>query len=725
MKCPPPIANEPERLRALADYGLDGSQPLDSLDPIVKIAARMCNMPAAAVNMIGDDRVFFAASEGIGEVDMRRDVSFCAHAITQGETMVVPDATMDERFHDNPLVTGDAHLRFYAGATLRSPAGLALGALCVIDTVPHAGFSEEQRRSLEELAQIVSEKLELRRLEVARQSGQPQFEAIAAHSPTPIVCFDDRQRITAWNDAACLLFGYSAAEAVGRPLDLLFPEGHSERYRATVARMVAAEAPVSGAEQLVCRRKNATQFPAELAASRWRDKGRVLFGVIFQDLTERRRQERELDRLASFDILTGLANRGRFHHAVEEALAAGRAAAVLMIDLDGFKDINDTLGHVVGDGILREVGRRLAAAAGPGASVARIGGDEFAILQRDPSEPEAVRRAADRMLAAIARPMDIDGQEVRVGASCGIAVGRAQPPAVQNLVADADLALFQAKQRGCGCVVVFVPGLRTEAAARRLYGAELHRAVERLELRLHYQPQIRLGDGTLAGAEALIRWQHPERGLLPPAAFLPALEGGPLAATVGRWVLDEACRQAAIWRRSCGPGFRMGVNLCEAQFRAGDLAAVVAETLERHGLPPEALELEITENIVLDHDDAVLEPLLRLRALGVGIAFDDFGTGYASLSLLKRYPLSRIKIDRSFVTGTSDSPKDASVVRAILDLARSFGLGAIAEGIETEAQYRALRQMGCEEGQGYLFSKPLPPALFDVQGSPSALPLHH
>lgn len=712
MKCPPPIVGEPERLRALAEYGLDGSQPLPSLDPIVKIAARMCNMPAAAVNMIGDSRVFFAASAGIGEVDMRRDVSFCAHAITQSETMVVPDATKDERFHDNPLVTGDAHLRFYAGAPLRSPAGLALGALCVIDTEPHAGFSEEQKRSLEELAQIVSEKLELRRLDVARQRGQPQFEAIAAHSPTPIVCFDDRQRITAWNDAACLLFGYSAAEAVGRPLGMLFPERHRDSYGATVARRAAADAPVSAPEQLVCRRKNATRFPAELASSSWRDKGRVLFGVIFQDLTERRRQERELDRLASFDILTGLANRGRFQHEVEEALAAGRAAAVLMIDLDGFKDVNDTLGHVVGDGILREVGRRLAAAAGPGATVARIGGDEFAVLQRDPPAPEAVHHAADRMLAAIARPIVVDGREVRVAASCGIAVGRAQPPAVEDLVADADLALFQAKQRGRGRVFVFVPGLRMEAAARQLCGAELHRAVERLELRLYYQPQIRLSDGALAGAEALIRWQHPERGLLLPAAFLPALESGPLAATVGRWVLDEACRQAAVWRQSYAPGFRIGVNLSQAQFRVGDLATVVAETLERHGLPPEALELEITENIVLDHDDMVLEPLRRLRALGVGIAFDDFGTGYASLSLLKRYPLSRIKIDRSFVSGTSDSPKDASVVRAILDLARSFGLEAIAEGIETEDQCRTLRQMGCAEGQGYLFCKPLPPGQF-------------
>jgi EAL domain-containing protein (putative c-di-GMP-specific phosphodiesterase class I) len=235
------------------------------------------------------------------------------------------------------------------------------------------------------------------------------------------------------------------------------------------------------------------------------------------------------------------------------------------------------------------------------------------------------------------------------------------------------------------------------------------------EFLLFYQPQVRLADGSLTGAEALLRWRHPEFGLQSPAAFLPALEGGPLAATVGSWVLDEACAQAAFWRRSGADKFRVGVNLFGAQFRVGDLASEVIETLARHGLPPEALELELTENIALDHDDFVLESLRRLHRYGVGISFDDFGTGYASLSLLKRYPLNRIKIDQSFVRGMLTSQQDASVIRAVLDMARSFDLQTIAEGIETDMQHSDLLRQHCDEGQGYLFGRPMPARQFAVK----------
>jgi EAL domain-containing protein (putative c-di-GMP-specific phosphodiesterase class I) len=252
-----------------------------------------------------------------------------------------------------------------------------------------------------------------------------------------------------------------------------------------------------------------------------------------------------------------------------------------------------------------------------------------------------------------------------------------------------------------------------EAAARHLYGMELHRAVANGEFLLFYQPQVSLRDGSLRGAEALIRWQHPQRGLLSPAAFLPSLEGGPLAAIVGAWILDEACAQAAYWRRNGAPDLRMGVNLFGAQFRMGNLVTQVLEALERHGLPAEALELEITENIVLNHDDTVLSTLQSLRSYGVGIAFDDFGTGYASLSLLKTYPLSRIKIDRTFVIGMLETQQDLSVIRAILDMARSFDLETIAEGIETSAQRDRLRVERCNEGQGYLFAKPMPSRQFE------------
>jgi diguanylate cyclase (GGDEF)-like protein len=376
--------------------------------------------------------------------------------------------------------------------------------------------------------------------------------------------------------------------------------------------------------------------------------------------------------------------------------------------------VNDTLGHTLGDAILREVAKRLQQLAGSNDLVARIGGDEFAIMLASVTDSHTAMQRAEAMIAAIAQPINIDGNEVRVAASCGVALAPTQAQEALELVGNADLALFKAKNVGRGRVFMFVPALRMEAMARRLYGLELHRAVDKGEFVLFYQPQISMVDGSVTGAEALIRWHHPERGILSPAAFLPALEGGPLAATVGAWILNEACAQAAYWRRSGAPRFRIGVNLCSAQFRVGDLATDVMEILARHGLPAEALELEVTENIVLDNDDIVLGVLQRLQEQGVGIAFDDFGTGYASLSLLKSYPLSRIKIDQSFVRGILTSKRDASVIRAIIDMAQSFDLETIAEGIETEAEYNYLRNEKCDEGQGYLFGKPMSAPQFEL-----------
>jgi EAL domain-containing protein (putative c-di-GMP-specific phosphodiesterase class I) len=277
-----------------------------------------------------------------------------------------------------------------------------------------------------------------------------------------------------------------------------------------------------------------------------------------------------------------------------------------------------------------------------------------------------------------------------------------------QLISNAGLALSRAKSLGHGKSVSFVSELREKAVATHHYNLELYRAVNEGEFVLFYQPQIRLEGGALAGAEVLIRWLHPQHGLLAPAALLPALESGPLAATVGWWVLDEACAQAALWRRRGAKDFRIGVNLFAAQIVANDdLESRVFSSLERHGLPPQALELEVTENVVLDRDDAVLESLGKLRERGIGIALDDFGTGYASLSLLRRCPASRIKIDRSFVQGMLESDRDASVIRAILHMARSFGLETVAEGVESEQQREFLKSLGCPEGQGVLFGRPV------------------
>uniref|UniRef100_UPI0039F0AD5E putative bifunctional diguanylate cyclase/phosphodiesterase n=1 Tax=Bordetella sputigena TaxID=1416810 RepID=UPI0039F0AD5E len=700
----------------MSEYGLGSERPLPSLDPVVQIAARMFSMPVAAVNMIGSDHVFLAAQTGIPEdVDKTRDVSFCAHAINQEDVMVVPDAALDERFHDNPLVTGSAGVRFYAGVPLRSPSGHALGALCIIDGQPHHDFSEDDRQRLRELALMAADRLELRRIEVSAETTRRPFDAYAKDSPTAVVWFGEDCHIVSWNSAAATLFGYDAEGAGAQPPGLAFDallDGDSVAvFRDLVRRALAA----GSVEDLVMpdtlqgQRRDGSLFLLGLSLFCWRENGPagLTFNAHLQDLTARHHEQDALRRLAHIDPLTGLANRNQFYRQVEATLTHPRAATVLILDLDNFKDINDTLGHEVGDELLRETGRRLQALAGQDGTVARLGGDEFAILLPDVDAREPAMEVASKAVAALSEPVTAAGQQVPIAASCGVAVAPLQAQEALELIGDADLALARAKSVGRGQAYVFVPALRMEATSRRLHGMELHRAVTDGEFVLFYQPQVRLSDGALVGAEALIRWRHPRRGLLAPAAFLPALEGGPLAASVGAWVLDEACAQAARWRNAGAPGFRMGVNLFSAQFHVGDLARDVLRALERHGLPPNALELEITENIALDHDDVVLDMLRRLHDEGVSIAFDDFGTGYASLAVLKRYPLNRLKIDRSFVHGMLESERDASVVRAVLDMARAFNVNAIAEGVETGAQRDALAP-ACAEGQGYLFSPPIP-----------------
>lgn len=715
MRPPSVIANEEARLRALGEYGFAEAPGVPELDPITQLARRIFGVPTAVVNLVDRDHVFFAASVGADHIDASlngRDISFCAHAITGEDLMVVPDATRDPRFHDNPLVTGPSNFRFYAGVPLRCAGGHKLGAFCIIDTRARAAFSERDRRQLDEIAQLVIDKLELRRLDVASRTSQERFRHIAATSPDSIICADADGRVVVWNAAAEAMFGYTAAEACGRHIEFIIPDALRDQINEDRVRLVQGE---SGPLRLVGRttelqglRKDGSLFPGELSLSMWREDGALSFGAIIRDVTERRRHEDRLYQLAHHDQLTGLANRSMLKRRLEEEISAGRPVSLVLLELADFNDINDTLGHEVGDGLLREAAVRLENVVRPRDVAARMDGDVFALMltrQDDPLQAAAVAEAA---IASLARPFVLDGSEAHVSAAGGIAIYPAHCASADELLGNADLALSQAKRSGRGRRVLFTADMRDAAVARRTYDAEIRKAVENGELRLFYQPQFRLIDGAMTGAEALLRWEHPQRGIVAPAAFLPILEGGPLAAAVGDWILDTACAQAASWRAMGAHGFRVGVNLFAAQLRSGDLVAKVGAALARHELPANGLELEITENIALDEDDSGIPALKALKEMGVGIAFDDYGTGFASLSLLKHFPITRLKIDQTFVRAMCSSPSDAAIVRAVLYLGESFSLDVIAEGIETEEQKARLMRSGCTEGQGYLFGRPVP-----------------
>jgi diguanylate cyclase (GGDEF)-like protein/PAS domain S-box-containing protein len=449
-----------------------------------------------------------------------------------------------------------------------------------------------------------------------------------------------------------------------------------------------------------------------------------------RDMTERKTAEEQLQRLAFYDQLTDLPNRARLREDFKElfkerADTPVRPISIAMLDLDGLKDVNDTLGHSVGDRLLQEVARRLESVSDE-MCVYRLGGDEFVLVLKDCGDPLVAIEFVDSILKRLAEPFKVDGHQLFVAASAGIATGPIHGSNADDLLANADLALYDAKASGTRTYRLYEPSLRARANARRQLDSELRRACANQEFVLYYQPQVRSNDGTVIGAEALLRWNHPERGILAPGAFIDALAESAVAKEAGRWILTEACRTAASWRAKGLPGIRMGVNLFPAQFRNGTLLQDVEHALSESGLPPETLELEITENIALGREDGALAPLKALRSMGIGIAFDDFGTGYASLSYLTRYPLTRIKIDRSFVQkiDIQSASEDTAIVRSIVVMGRNLGLEVVAEGVETTAQADFLRSEGCHELQGFLFSKPLPKEAFEkfLMSSPAEIP---
>jgi diguanylate cyclase (GGDEF)-like protein len=429
----------------------------------------------------------------------------------------------------------------------------------------------------------------------------------------------------------------------------------------------------------------------------------------------------ETMRQALTDPLTELANRALFMDRLELALArAGRrvsSVSVIFIDLDRFKLVNDTLGHAAGDTLLVGVANRLRACLRRGETAARLGGDEFAVLLEDAEDEVAAAVVAERIAVALRDPFMLGGREVFATASIGIAVGAVEDP--ETLLRHADVAMYRAKARGKDRYEIFEPEMHAEVVDRLALEAELRHAVARDELELHLQPAFKLESGEVLGVEALVRWNHPQRGMLPPGMFIALAEESGLILPVGRWVLNEACRQAAAWQER-HPRLQVAVNLSGWQLEQPDIVEEVASVIARWKLPPRTLVLEITETLLMHDTEATIAKLLALKELDVRIAIDDFGTGYSSLQYLLRFPIDVLKIPKPFVDELIDDANPGVLSSVILDLCRRLGLGTVAEGIETEKQAQRLRELGCPWGQGFLFAKPMP--VEDLMAFMAALP---
>ena len=470
---------------------------------------------------------------------------------------------------------------------------------------------------------------------------------------------------------------------------------------------------------------NGTDFVIHLQAEGMREEETDEITVIgtAQDITERKQAERAIHQLAYYDSLTGLANRVLFKDRLSNALSYAarhhQHLATLFIDLDRFKIINDTLGHTVGDLLLTHVAERLSDSVRQSDSVsrhadhepmhalARLGGDEFTILLTALPQPEDAGRVARRILESLAHPFSIDGHEIFISASIGISIFPSDGSTVEALLKNADTAMYHAKEQGRNNCQYYSSGLNAAAAERLDLENELRRALEREEFVVFYQPKLNIHSRRILGAEALVRWKHPKRGLVPPGVFLNAAIDTGLIRSMDEWVLREACRQVRVWEKSGLPAITISANVSNSLFHGRTLPATVADALRDSGLNPAQLELELTESIAMRDVEASVTMLEELRTMGVRLSIDDFGTGYSSLSYLQRFPLSRLKIDQSFVRDLLTNENNVKITRAIIAMAHSLNLSVLVEGVETEGQLARLREEGCDEVQGYLFSRPV------------------
>ena len=517
------------------------------------------------------------------------------------------------------------------------------------------------------------------------------------------------------NEALARLFGYaSTAELISMAGPILYA---NPRRRMELTQLLDDHGAYRN-EEVEYQRKDGSRFYGVNSATTVKDTdGRVMyFDGVISDITERKRTEQQVYQLAHYDSLTGLPNRtllrDRLDQAMHDARRREARLAILFLDLDRFKTVNDSLGHETGDKLLKAVSMRLREHMRDSDTISRQGGDEFLLILRDVADAPAAARVAEKLLEAVARPYVIGEYELHITPSIGISLFPDDAPDIDTLIRNADAAMYHAKESGRSNYQFFTPEMNTRAYERLSLEGNLRQAIERQEFKLFYQPQVDLQSGQIMGVEALLRWHRPGHDMIPPAVFVPVLESSGMINAVGEWVLREACRQNKQWQRDGLPQLPIAVNLSAIQFNRRNIADTIAMVLTETGLEAHFLELEFTESAVMQDTREVGNIMHRLDELGVQLALDDFGTGYSSLSYLKRFHLDKLKIDQSFVRDIGVDADDAAITTAIIGMARNLKVAVVAEGVETAAQCKFLREQGCDAIQGYFFSKPLPAAEF-------------
>ncbi len=722
-----PISSEDwQRLASVHRLRILDTEPEAAFETLVDAAVAAFDMPGALVSLMDADRQWFKARRGVDFSETPREVSFCNEAIRQGRPLVVPDARLDPRFADSVLVAGPAGVRFYAGAPLRLADGACIGTLCVVDQRPRE-LDARGVKLLTCLADAVVHALETRMLRLleqdaraALQRSEETFRLLAENTTDGLAIYEHGAiRYTSpsyarmlGDDADVDLGGRTQAEMMER----IHPDDR-ERVAEAVRSAIAQRLPHQVYAYRV-RHRRGHHF--------WReDSTRFVYGtdgsperayIVCRDITQRKLDEARIEHLSLHDALTGLPNRlhmqRRFETMCSRLAQDSHRGTMLLLDVDLFKELNDTRGHDVGDELLRQWAERLS--AGPeGLSAGRLGGDEFVVLVDLGPAVQADAEAAGRasalgagLLRRLAEPLSGPLERHRATASMGVVLLHCGEVGFDRAIQQADIAMYEAKSAGRDTLRLYTPALEDELAERIARGQALRHAVPEGQLRLHYQPLVDR-EGRCIGHEALVRWQHPERGLLAPGEFIALAEATGLIDEIGLWVLEQACSQLAAWQLMPEQaGLTLAVNVSAVQLRHPELVERIASVLRRSGAPAHRLTLELTES-VLQHDiDDAIRKLQALRTLGIGLALDDFGTGYSSLSYLQRLPLTSVKIDRSFIRDIDADGHDEAIARTIVQLAGTLGLRVVAEGVETRSQFERVAALGCDAFQGYLFGRP-------------------
>ncbi|WP_243439553.1 EAL and GGDEF domain-containing protein [Fundidesulfovibrio soli] len=650
----------------------------------------------------------------VGSARVSLDASHSGLALKSSAPVIMEHIDTESRFAPSQIMREHAVVSGMSVAILG--AEQPYGTLGVHSLSPRR-FTEDEVHTLQSVANVLSEAVARLQAEQRLETLGERNAAILRSVGQGIFGLDLQGRISFANPAVERLTGYTSQEMLGNEAHWLFhhtrPDGSVYPLEDCPLEKTLKDGKLRHITDEVYWRKDGSSFPVEYFATPLFS-GDKLSGavVVFEDITDRVRAQERLRRQAFFDELTGLPNRAQFKRRLDAALTrpdSDRDFAVLFLDLDDFKVVNDGLGHTLGDSLLMAVSLRLRRTLGPKGMLARMGGDEFAILLEEGDCAGAALDLVERIRRELARPEHLQGYELFVSASVGVVLGEGGYKSSEDVLRDADTAMFKAKSQGKGESCIFDKAMHSEVRSRLILENDLRRALERGELFVAYQPLVSLPDGRPTGFEALMRWKHPERGLVSPAEFIPVAEASGLILNLGEWILSEACTQLARWRAAIpgAQGLSVSVNLSGRQFMQADLTERVGAILRDSGLPSGAVKLEITESAVMQNAERAVEMLGELKKLGLQIMIDDFGTGYSSLAYLRRFPVDALKVDRSFVRNLDTDRDNRQIVRAIVQLAASLELSVVAEGIERREELETLGHLGCTMGQGYLFARPL------------------